>query len=66
MRGDEVQEVRPDRMLPTNPLYLPNKTIHVQLEFSSDDLSVNEVLALFSDDLREHLVGIHVRDRRFE
>lgn len=65
MRGDEVQEVRPDRMLP-NPLYIPNKTIHVQLEFPSDDLSVNEVLDLFPAELREHLVGIHVRDRRFE
>lgn len=66
MRGDEVQESRPDRMLPTNPLYMPNKTIVVGLEFASDDLSVNEVLALLPADIREHLTSIHVRDRRFD
>lgn len=65
MRGDEVQELQADRPMP-NPLYIPNKVIIVNLEFPSDDLSINEVLSLLPPDIREHLTAIHVRDRRFD
>lgn len=55
-----IEEIKP------NPLYIPNRKVIVTFEFPGDDITIKDVLAQFSEEVKDHLNTVHIRDRSEE